>query len=376
MKIVKLLFISTIFSLNYTTIFTQNDSLDICRISEEQKIFEFSKIYKELYYNFANMSDCPEINIDSLFLSYIPSVIKTENDWEYFKNIQQFLRKFNNGHVYIAYPDYILNQLDKLIPQTKEKTKEEETSEIFLKSNTFITDFKNDFAYIKLTECSNVNFQDYFFNNYDSISKFKNLIVDVWYNVGGHGGATYLVKEALLDQDTLFYYPEKAKTHNSFLKARATVKIHYYKQEDVPQDFKSKYYSYYYNNNFETIDGFFDKYYLNRIDDSVRYKGNVYVIAGEMTASAGENFILCMSDGKNVKTFGKKTNGAFGQPLVVFFKSGAQIFINTTKTYDYKNNEISTGFVPEYDYDFSELYKIEDKQEMLLKFIEIIKSFE
>jgi hypothetical protein len=62
--------------------------------------------------------------------------------------------------------------------------------------------------------------------------------------------------------------------------------------------------------------------------------------------------------------------------LVIFLNSGIQIFINTSKTYDYKNNNISTGFVPEYDYDFSGFYKIDNEQEMLLKFIEVIKSFE
>jgi C-terminal processing protease CtpA/Prc len=320
------------------------------------------------------MSDCPEINIDSLYLSYIPLVVKTENDWEYFKNIHQFLHKFNNGHVFIIFPDYIVNQLDKLYPQTKQ-TKEEEFSESLLKSNLFITDSENDFAYIKFPQCNIEDFHNFFLNNYDSLMNFKNLIVDVWYNAGGDGGATAIAKKILLDQDTIYYYPGKVKTHNSFLKARAAVKIHYYEQEDVSQDFKDKYYSYYYNNHFEP-NTFFDEYYLNQIDDSLRFKGNVYVIAGEETASAGEDFVLCMSEGKKVKTFGKKTMGAFGQPLVTFLKSGAQVFINTTKTYDYKGNEISTGFVPEYDYDFSDLYKIEDKQEMLSKFIEIIKSFE
>ena len=374
-SIKKTLLITTILCLFYSTIFAQKDGLDIYRISQEQKIFEFSQIYKELYYNFANMDDCPEINIDSLYMEYIPKVVKSENDWDYFENIYQFLEKFNNGHVFCVFPDYIMNQIDKLAPEKVKKRKEEEILLPLLKSNLFITDSTNDFAYIKLKECDLENFHYFFLNNYGNILNFKNLIVDVWYNAGGDGGATAIVKNLLLNQDTIYYYSEEVKTHNSFLKARAAVKIHYYKPEEVSQDFKDKYYSYYYNNHFEP-NNFFDKYYLNQIPDSLRYKGNIYVIAGKRTVSAGEDFALYMSEGKKIKTFGKKTCGAFGQPLVVFFNSGMQVFINSTKTYDYKGNNISTGFVPEYDYDFSDFYKIEDKQKMLLKFIEVIRNFD
>ncbi|MDR2835109.1 MAG: hypothetical protein LBV69_02760 [Bacteroidales bacterium] len=461
MKKIKVVLIITFFCICNITIFAQK--ADIYRLSEEQKIFEFSQIYKELYYNFANMEDCPEINIDSLYLSYIPKVAKSINDFEYFGNIEQFLRKFNNGHVFCVIPNYILNQLVhpllytktenekvfienigthyskdvrigdeilkingltasdyfekygqithafeadnkvlKLVVKTEAGIKKfnvpydiyyypqaKDTAEMNKKkllvnqtndnslpnsfySNRFLTDSINDFAYIKLTQC-NLDSHNFFVNHYDSICKLKNLIVDVSYNEGG--SSPIVITELLLNQDTIYYYPEETKINNSVMKARANVKVHYYEPEQVSQDFKDKYYSYYYNEHFE-IDTYTGKYFLNQIQDSLRYKGNVYILASANTPSAGEDFVLMMSQGKNVKIFGEKTAGGFGQPLVLFLQSGMQVFINTTKTYDYKNNNVSTGFQPEYDYDFSEIYKMPNTQEMLSKIIDVIKTFE
>ena len=376
MKTIKIILITAILCICYTTIFSQEEKQDIHRICEEQKIFEFSQIYKELYYNFANMDNCPEINIDSLYFSYIPKVTKSKNDLDYFVNIKEFLDKFNNGHTgCYAFPDYVLDKLIEIFSTQREEKNKEELSGIIFKQKVFITDAKNDFAYIKLTKCTVEDFYYFFLNNYNHILNFKNLIIDIGYNEGGDGNATGVVHNLLLNQDTIYFNPEKTKTNNSVMKARATVKIHYYEPEEVSQDFKDKYYPYYYNNHFEP-DTYLPKSYFNEMPDSLRYKGNIYIIVGEKTVSAGESFALIMSQGEKVKTFGKKTAGAFGQPLVLFFQSGMEVYINTTKTYDYKNNEISTGFIPEYDYDFSEFYKIEDNQEMLLKFIEVIKKLE
>ncbi|MDR2839848.1 MAG: hypothetical protein LBV75_01075, partial [Paludibacter sp.] len=240
--------------------------------------------------------------------------------------------------------------------------------------NIFITDKKNDFAYIKLTKCDD-EFRDFFFANYDSIMKFNNLIIDVAYGRGGDGNTTAVPLRLLLNQDTIYYYPDSTKTNNSVMKARANVKINHYKPEDVPQDFKDKYYSYYYNNHFE-FDTFLNGFYENPAPDSLRYKGNIYVIINSQTASASEGFALMLSQNKNVKMLGKKTIGALGQPLVLFLPSEMQVFINTTKTYDYKGNAVSSGIPPDYEYDFADFYKTENKQEMLSKFIKVIKAFE
>lgn len=68
--------------------------------------------------------------------------------------------------------------------------------------------------------------------------------------------------------------------------------------------------------------------------------------------------------------------GAFGQPLLVYLDSGITIMINTTRSYDFEGNYITKGYVPSYDYDFSEILKIADDDERLFKLIEVIKSFD
>ncbi len=159
------------------------------------------------------------------------------------------------------------------------------------------------------------------------------------------------------------------------MKARASIKIHYYEPEDVPQDFKDKYYSYYYNDHFE-VDTFFNQKNPNMVEDSLRYKGNIHLIVSEQTPSAAEGFTLLLSQGEKVKTYGKKTVGAFGQPLLLFLDSGITIMINTTRTLDFNGNYVTNGYVPEYDYDFSEILKISDENLRLTKLIQVIKSFE
>jgi C-terminal processing protease CtpA/Prc len=76
-------------------------------ITKEQKIYEFSMIWKELSYNFANMDNCPGLDLDSLYRAFIPIVQNTKNDWEYYKSLQRFMAHFNNGHNYCSWPPHL-----------------------------------------------------------------------------------------------------------------------------------------------------------------------------------------------------------------------------------------------------------------------------
>lgn len=355
----------------------QEDENNFKKISKEQKVFEFSTIYKELYYNFANFNDCPDVDIDSVYKAYIAKILNSEDDIDYSRTIISFLYEFKNPHTGVyELPDYIMKIFTEasIEDSTENLTEEDVFEERKIPTNAFLTNSKEDFAYIKLTKCDDENFLEYFVNCFDSISQFQNVIVDLSYNAGGDGGATIYPLQLLLDQDTILYYREETKTNNSVMKARATIKIHYYESEDVSQDFKDNYYSYYYNKHFE-IDPFLGKKFPNRVEDSLRYKGNVHLIVSEQTPSAAEGFTLLLSQGQKVKTYGKKTMGAFGQPLLVYLDSGITIMINTTRSYDFEGNYITKGYVPSFDYDFSEILKIADDNERLSKLIEVIKSF-
>ena len=67
-------------------------------LSKEQKIYEFSTIWKEVSYNFSNIDSCPIANVDSLYLIYLSKVMNSKNDFEFSKLIQRFMAEFNNGH--------------------------------------------------------------------------------------------------------------------------------------------------------------------------------------------------------------------------------------------------------------------------------------
>jgi len=56
--------------------------------------------------------------------------------------------------------------------------------------------------------------------------------------------------------------------------------------------------------------------------------------------------------------------------------SGLLVRINTKKTYDFNNQNVSSGFPPDYTYDFSDFYKTSDTNEVLSSFIEVIKELE
>ncbi|HOE39854.1 MAG TPA: S41 family peptidase [Bacteroidales bacterium] len=375
MKVIKIIIF--ILAVSFSAL-AQEDENNFKKISKEQKVFEFSTIYKELYYNFANFNDCPDVDIDSVYKAYVTKILNSEDDIDYSQTIISFLYEFKNPHTGVyELPDYIMKIFTEasIEDSTENLTEEDVSEERKIPTNAFLTNSKEDFAYIKLTKCDDENFFEYFVNCFDSISQFQNVIVDLSYNAGGDGGATMFPLQLLLDQDTILYYREETKTNNSVMKARATIKIHYYESEDVSQDFKDNYYSYYYNEHFE-IDPFLGKKFPNRVEDSLRYKGNVHLIVSEQTPSAAEGFTLLLSQGQKVKTYGKKTMGAFGQPLLVYLDSGITIMINTTRSYDFEGNYITKGYVPSYDYDFSEILKIADDDERLFKLIEVIKSFD
>jgi hypothetical protein len=102
----------TVFALIFCGKSTAQKKNDINRISKEQKLYELSVIWKELSYNFANMDNCPRLDIDSLYQAYIPVVQNTKNDIEYCQSIKSFLANFNNGHTRLyRYPQYLIPEL-------------------------------------------------------------------------------------------------------------------------------------------------------------------------------------------------------------------------------------------------------------------------
>jgi len=447
---------------------------DIYRISAEQKAYELSVVWKEISYNFANMDNCPDVNLDSLYRAYIPLVTDTKNDFEYFRAMQKFLANFNNGHVscdrpdylyqFAAYPLFTTNKKDgrifvdkfckiyplqkddeilsvnnlstseyidkflvpyttgsnlnakrknatigygginltlnsdneKLILTIKRKKNIEKVEVPFIcyndyrsdtikyqqiidfyykdlqstQENIFIVDKKNDFAYIKLSFCDE-NFQKFYLEKYDTILNFNNLILDLSNNGGGDGRVTSTATFSLTDVDSVRWFDLKTRINNAHYKAKAASRIYFFKPDEVTQDDKDKFYPFFYNNAFEIVE---TDNFKNPIPSEERYKGNVYVIVNENTGSAAEQIVLMLQHSNKVSILGKQTSGSLGQPLTIKLDSGLNVFINTSKTYNIKGQDVSSGIKPDYEYDFSNFYNIKNPQERLKKFIEVIKN--
>lgn len=86
------------------------------QITNTEKIYWFSQIWSETKYNFVNI-DRLKFNLDSLYKLFIPKVLATQNDFEYFKTLQQFMASLHDGHSEVVwrtspYADYIPMTLD------------------------------------------------------------------------------------------------------------------------------------------------------------------------------------------------------------------------------------------------------------------------
>ena len=98
------------------------------------------------------------------------------------------------------------------------------------------------------------------------------------------------------------------------------------------------------------------------------------MITSSFTASAAESFIVSLTKNPKTIVLGKKTAGATAQPLSVRLPSGMEIRINTCKNYDYKGRDVSSGITPDYEYDFSDIYKTGNPNDWFKKFEEQIKK--
>ncbi len=81
------------------------------KITNNEKVYWLSQIWSEIKYNFVNI-DRIKFDLDSLYKSYIPLILKTENDYEYYMTLQKFMASMHDGHTqavgsFSAYSDYI-----------------------------------------------------------------------------------------------------------------------------------------------------------------------------------------------------------------------------------------------------------------------------
>jgi C-terminal processing protease CtpA/Prc len=75
-------------------------------LSVSDKIFGLSKFWQEVNYNFVYL-DRLTFNLDSVYKTFIPKVLNTKNDYEYYRELERFCALLKDGHTNIYYPDNI-----------------------------------------------------------------------------------------------------------------------------------------------------------------------------------------------------------------------------------------------------------------------------
>lgn len=72
-------------------------------ITTDEKLFYLSRLWSEAEYNFVNM-DKIDFDWDSLYFSYIPLVLRSTNDHEYYQLLQRFYASLHDGHTQVFDP--------------------------------------------------------------------------------------------------------------------------------------------------------------------------------------------------------------------------------------------------------------------------------
>ena len=80
------------------------------KITNNEKVYWLSQIWSETKYNFVNI-DRIKFDLDSLYKSFIPLVLATNNDFEYYRTLQKFMANLHDGHSevvgnFYSYTDY------------------------------------------------------------------------------------------------------------------------------------------------------------------------------------------------------------------------------------------------------------------------------
>lgn len=121
-KIIILLVLSAIFSAQAsnrsTDLFPDKTFPD--QYTPEDKIYAFSTVWSELKYNFVHI-DRIGFDPDSLYRSFIPRVLQTANDVEFFELLNKFIARFNDGHTTVGGYSYRWNDVYDYAPMLFEE---------------------------------------------------------------------------------------------------------------------------------------------------------------------------------------------------------------------------------------------------------------
>lgn len=98
-----------IFSLSSPMVMASDDD-SFKPLSDKEKLYGLSLIWKEASYNFAFFDQVPELDFDAEYQEAIPKVLKTKNLYDYYRELKRFVAVLNDGHTSVYFPDSILQE--------------------------------------------------------------------------------------------------------------------------------------------------------------------------------------------------------------------------------------------------------------------------
>lgn len=102
--------LATIITIAISAAFSQVPS----NLSNEEKIYGLSKFWQEVNYNFVYLDRIDRASWDSTYRKMITVVQRTNNDYEYYRELQRFCAMLRDGHTNVYFP----RGIDSLILNT------------------------------------------------------------------------------------------------------------------------------------------------------------------------------------------------------------------------------------------------------------------
>jgi C-terminal processing protease CtpA/Prc len=86
------------------------------QLTEVQKVYGFSQFWKEVSYNFAHWESTGDLDWDKAYQDFLPRIMATESDFEYFREMQRFCALLKDGHTNVYLPNGMLEEYVDRIP--------------------------------------------------------------------------------------------------------------------------------------------------------------------------------------------------------------------------------------------------------------------
>lgn len=83
------------------------------KLTDEEKIYGLSILWKEADYNFAHFDYIPDLDWDKSYHEFIPKVLSTKSTEEYYQILKQFYALLNHHHTLIIPPQEIRENYDE-----------------------------------------------------------------------------------------------------------------------------------------------------------------------------------------------------------------------------------------------------------------------